>query len=161
MNFLSRPLRPGSFLERIVSLIPFLIRVCPFGMTHWRWQQICHCGFKWVPEDGDSEHEWHGGAWDLRDKIELHPCQACFPEISEHSKIWHLSSEEEALVQAWRAYREETLDALGEEYKYRVFVETNDSVREFLLQRVSGAAVMKDVQPWYESSRGRGNGRTN
>lgn len=130
-----------TWLRDFLCKIPGLTTTCLFGNSHWTWQRLCTCGFG--AEEGEEEG-WHGGVWDLKMEMELQPCPGCIPELSENSHMWQLSYEEECLLSAWRTFREESIEAYGEEcpYKYEVTVEIN-GMKEFLMGSVQGAAFLR------------------
>lgn len=123
----------------VINWMPFLLRRCRFGNGHWRWMRICTCGFGALisPEE---EGGWHGGLLDLATDKELIPCTQCHPQISPHYHQWHLTNEEEHLLDAWRNYRTEVLDDFGEKhpYRYELRVKLNDTAETMLLGRTQG-----------------------
>jgi hypothetical protein len=150
---------PGPYKMALLSMVgkfcvnylPFLLKECKFGSRHWAWQRVCPCGFGTLINP-DEEGGWHGGVLDMKLGHELTPCAHCHPELSPHHHQWALTLEEESLVQAWRAYRGEVLDAFGEThpYKYELFVrlggaETFIMGRRQGLQPMTGKGILADA----------------
>lgn len=135
--------RVGRFFAK---LMPFLTQECPLGGIHWKWSRVCACGFGVVSED--PEMVWHGGVFDMKAGIELHPCAHCSPELSLHHHQWALSYEEEALIQAWRDYREQYLAHFGDEgsFKYEISVLLNATLRTALMEHSQGLQQLSSGQ---------------
>ncbi len=137
-------------LFRRLGLAVRLLKLCPFDEVHFFWERLCTCGFGVLIED--SEHPWHGGVYDLDADVELQICEECHSDwaldesIADEDYVEETLSPEEAyLVDAWRQYRHEMLDAYGDHtpYECKVIVDLNGR-QDPLLHRIQGAAIMAD-----------------
>ena len=136
------------WLMPIARLVPFLVRTCPFGKSHWIWCRMCTCGFGYIGEN------FHGGVLDLKYGTELQPCSQCFPEYSEYNHQWQLSKEEEYILGAWRHYRHEMLSSYSEKdsYKYEISVEMG-GIKTSLLSRTQGVPTLSGARGMFTGSK--------
>lgn len=127
--------------KRAFTHIPGFRKRCPFGAWHPRWDQLCACAYGLPQPDLD----WHGGIFLFPLGAEVVPCSACDPSAGRMTHQWPLTEEEEALIANWRVYRTQSLDHYGEStpYNYKIIVDL-DGVKETLMQRLQGPAVLRD-----------------
>lgn len=64
-------------MKLLPKILPFLFKKCPQGNWHWRWEQVCWCGWG---KYNELKH-WHGGLYVFPDQEgtinEFHICKDC------------------------------------------------------------------------------------